>query len=47
MPVWRYTLEAVIERDWTSTWRGSIDGAPGAETLFISQSIRKCGNMTR
>ena len=22
-------LEAVIERDWTSTWRRSIDGAPG------------------
>jgi len=29
-------LEAVIERDWTSTWRRSMDGAPGAETLFIS-----------
>jgi len=22
-------LEAVIKRDWTSTWRRSIDGAPG------------------
>jgi len=22
-------LEAVIGRDWTSTWRRSMDGAPG------------------
>ena len=29
-------LEAVIERDWTSTWKQSMDGAPGADTLFIS-----------
>jgi len=29
-------LEAVIERDWTSTWRQSMDGTPGDETLFIS-----------
>ena len=29
-------LEAVIKRDWTSTWRPSMDGMPGAETLFIS-----------
>ena len=27
-------LEAVIERDWTSTWRRSMDSAPGAETVF-------------
>jgi len=27
-------LEAVIERDWTSTWRRSMDGAPVAETVF-------------
>jgi len=29
-------LEAVIERDWTSTWRRSMDSAPGDETLIIS-----------
>jgi len=29
-------LESVIEQDWTSTWRRSMDGAPGDETLFIS-----------
>jgi len=29
-------LEAVIKRDWTSTWRQSMDGALGDETLFIS-----------
>jgi len=29
-------LGAVIERDWTSTWRRSMDGALGDETLFIS-----------
>ena len=29
-------LEAVFERVWTRTWRPSLDGAPGAETLFIS-----------
>jgi len=29
-------LEAAIEWDWTSTWRRWMDGAPGAETLFIS-----------
>jgi len=27
-------LEAVIERDLTSTWRRSMDSAPGAETVF-------------
>jgi len=27
-------LEAVIEWDWMSTWRRSMDGAPGAETVF-------------
>jgi len=32
----RANLEAVIERDWTSTWRRSMDSAPGDETLFIS-----------
>ena len=29
-------FEAVIVRDWMSTWRSSMDSAPGAETLFIS-----------
>jgi len=29
-------LEAVIEQDWTSTWRRSMDSAPGDETQFIS-----------
>jgi len=29
-------LEAMIERDWMSTWRRSMDGAPSDETLFIS-----------
>jgi len=32
----RASLEAVIERVWTSTERQSMDGAPGAVTLFIS-----------
>jgi hypothetical protein len=32
----RASLEAVIERVWTSTGRQSMDGAPGAETVFIS-----------
>ena len=26
-------LEAIIERVWTSTWRQSMDGVPGAEEL--------------
>jgi len=29
-------LEAMIEGDWRSTWRGSKAGALGAETVFIS-----------
>jgi len=29
-------LEAGIERAWTRTWRQSMDGAAGDETLFIS-----------
>jgi len=29
-------LEDVINRDWTTTWRRSMDSAQGAETLFIS-----------
>ena len=45
--VWRYTLEAVMEQGWTSTGRRSMDGAPGAETQFISQLARKRGNVTR
>jgi len=28
-------LDALIERDWTSTRRPSMDGAPGAATPFI------------
>jgi hypothetical protein len=28
-------LEAIIMRDWLSTWKRSMDGTPGAETLFI------------
>ena len=39
-------LEAMIERDWTSTWRRSMDGAPGDETLFISELTRNRGNVT-
>jgi len=23
-----------MKRDWTSTWRQSMDGAPGADTVF-------------
>jgi len=34
--VCRYTLEAMIKRNWTSTWRRSMDGTLGTETLFIS-----------
>jgi len=40
-------LEAVIERVWTSTLRQSMDGAPGAETLFISQLTRNRRTVTR
>jgi len=29
-------LEAMIRRDWRSTWRRSIGGAPDAETPSIS-----------
>jgi hypothetical protein len=32
----RANLEDVIERVCTSTCKQSMDGAPGAETLFIS-----------
>jgi len=39
-------LEAVIERDWTSTRRQSMDGAPGDDTLFISWFTRNRGNVT-
>jgi len=39
-------LEAVIERVWTSTSRQSLDGSPGAETLFISQLTCNHGNVT-
>jgi len=28
-------LEAMIERDWRSTWRQSMGGTPDARTLFI------------
>jgi hypothetical protein len=29
-------LDTVIERDWSSTWSRSMDGAPRDDTLFIS-----------
>ena len=29
-------LQAVIERDWTSTWRRSMDGAPGLNSSVSS-----------
>ena len=29
-------MEAIMERDWMSTGRQSMDGALGAETLSIS-----------
>jgi len=29
-------MEAVMERDWTRTWRQLTDGMAGAETLFIT-----------
>jgi len=45
--VCRNTFEAVIERDWSSTWRWSMDGVLSAGTLFISQLTRKRGNVTR
>jgi hypothetical protein len=40
-------LDAMIEQNWTSTWRWSIDGVPGADTLFICYLTWSCGNMTR
>jgi len=40
-------LEAVIERDWTTTWKRSLDSAPSAETLFISWSTCNRGNVAR
>jgi len=38
-----YTLEAMLNQDWTSTWRQSMDGVPGAETPFVSWLTCKCG----
>ena len=40
-------LQAVIEQDWRSTWRWSMGGAPGAETLFIGELTQNRGNVTR
>ena len=40
-------MEAVIEQDLSSTWRRSMDGAPDAESLFISQFTCNDGNVTR
>jgi len=40
----RADLEALIERDWTNTWRRSPDGTPGDETQFISWLSRNRGN---
>ena len=40
-------FEAVIKRDWTSTWRRSMDGVLGAQTLFISELTPKRWNLTR
>jgi len=45
-------LQAMIARDWRSTWRWSIwrwsvGGAPGAETLFNGELTRNRGNVTR
>jgi len=31
----RGNLEDVIEPVWTSNWSRSMDGMPGAETLFV------------
>jgi len=39
-------LEAVMKWDWTRTWRRSMDGAPGAETLIISYLTHNRGNVT-
>ena len=38
-------MEAMIERGSTSTWRRSMDGAPGDETPFISELTRNRGNV--
>jgi hypothetical protein len=38
-------FEAVIECDWTSTWRLLNDGTLGAETLFISELTYNYGNV--
>jgi len=43
----RCTVEAVFEGDWTSAYSRPMDGAPGAETLFIRQLTCKRGNVTR
>jgi len=42
-------LEAVIERDWTSTWRRSMDSAPVAETVFhqlVNSQPLECDKVT-
>ena len=42
-------LKAMIERDWTSTWRSSMDGAPVAETVFhqlVNSPPWECGKVT-
>jgi len=40
-------LEAESEKDWTSTWRQSMDGVPGAETRFLGNLTRNRGNVTK
>jgi len=39
-------LDALIECDWTGTWRRLMDSAPGAETIFIGSLTRTHGIVT-
>jgi len=42
-----YAWEAMIKRDWMSTWKWSIDGALDAETLFITEFTPKRETVSR
>ena len=42
-------MEAVIVRNWTGSWRRSMDSAPGAETVFhslVNSQLWECDKVT-
>lgn len=44
--VWSYTVDGIIKRDWTRTWRQSLDITPGHQTLFVKLLPFKHGIVT-